>query len=93
MRCAGSYIRDSGIFLSVSKSDFFNLEWPNGSDLRMSASFKNQLKEVTQGKATRSLVFEYSDSQNEEIKKGLETPITEFACLLLWPPVKLVGGF
>ena len=83
MRCAGLYVRDSGIFLSVSKTDFSNLEWPNGSDLRTSASFKDHLREVTQGKATKSLVFEYSDSQNEELKKGLEAPITEFACLLL----------
>jgi hypothetical protein len=82
MRCAGLYVRDSGIFLSVSKTDFSNLEWPNGSDLRTSASFKDHLREVTQGKATKSLVFEYSDSQNEELKKGLEAPITEFACPL-----------
>jgi hypothetical protein len=82
MRCVGSYVRDSGIFISVSRTDFSNLEWPNVPDLRTNASFKDQLKEVTQGKATKSLVFEYSDSQNEKLKKGLEASITEFACPL-----------
>ncbi len=71
------------MFLSVSRTDFSNLEWPSVSDLRTSASFKNQLKELTQGKATKSLVFEYSDSQSEELKKGLEASITEFACPFL----------
>lgn len=65
------------------------IQWPNGSDLRTSASFKNQFKEVTQGEAAKSLIFEYSDSQNEELKKGLEAPITEFAIIKLSPAAPL----
>jgi hypothetical protein len=37
------------------------------------------LREVTQAKDAKSLLFEYNDSQMAELRKGLEAPLTEFA--------------
>ena len=44
----------------------------------MSGSLKTKLTEINHSKDTKSLVFEYNDSQTVELKKGLEAPLTEF---------------
>ncbi|KAE9363533.1 hypothetical protein N431DRAFT_431749 [Stipitochalara longipes BDJ] len=61
------------------------IQWPNTSDLRTNASFKTKFCEVAHGKDIKSLLFEYSDSQIAELKKGLETSLTEFAIVSLSP--------
>ncbi|PMD50348.1 uncharacterized protein K444DRAFT_648288 [Hyaloscypha bicolor E] len=65
------------------------IQWPNGSDLRTNASFRSKLNEATQDNYTKSLLFEYNESQTAELKKGLEAPVTEFAIINLSPTAPL----
>jgi len=59
------------------------IQWPNVSDLRTDPSFRSQLKEVAQGGDIKSLLFEFDDSQEAELRRGFESPVFEFAFINL----------
>jgi hypothetical protein len=78
MRCAGLSVRAPDAIMIFYQTLISYSEWPNGSNLRTSASFRTGLNEITQGEDTKSLLFEFNDSQDAELRKGLESPVTEF---------------
>jgi hypothetical protein len=77
-KCAGLSVRAPDAIMIIYQTLISYSEWPNGSELRTSASFRTRLNEMTKGEDTKSLLFEFNDSQDAGLRKGLESPVTEF---------------
>jgi hypothetical protein len=65
-----------------------NADWPPNSSLRDSKEFRAELANVAEGNV-RSLLFEFHETKEGELEKGLNAPACEFVC----PEFPLANSF
>lgn len=67
-----------------------NPEWPEDSNVRTSDLFRSQVNELAHENA-RSLLFQFKDTDMEQVAKGLEAPVCEFVCRVYLAPPSVIS--
>jgi len=82
----GYVLANEGFPLPQKKNQLcWVIQWPENVDMRTSPAFRSQLNEIAEGGDVSSLLFEFNDSCLDELARGLEAPVCEFAVIRLAP--------